>query len=136
VAKSLTDLFVKEADVWSSLEQVHTDLAKNLAKYLIEQNVSDSSASLKVALDPFGLTLTGAPAELKAKLVPVAKQQIEDKADVIDADYLKATDAMTKSLQEMSKRIHLVAEGKPMDFRATPLTVATVEQWAAHVAAY
>ena len=136
VAKSLTDLFVKEADVWNSLEQVHTDLAKNLAKYLVEQNASDYSAPLKVVLTPFGLTLSSAPAELKAKLVPVVKQQIEDKADAVDADYLKATDAMTKSLEEMSKRIHLVAEDKPMAYRAPPLTVATVEQWAAHFAAY
>jgi hypothetical protein len=136
VAKILTDLFAKETDVWNSREAVHTQMAKNLAEYLADQDAVDNSAPLKVALDPFGLTPSVAHPDLSAKLAPLVKQQIATKAAACDDDYLKATDAMTKSLQEMSKRIRLVAEGKPMSFRLPPVTVDSVEQWATHLATY
>jgi len=51
----------------------------------------------------------------------------------MDSAYEKATDAMTKSLQEMSQRIHTVAEDKPMAYRSAPLSVYTEEAWASQI---
>ena len=107
-----------------------------MADYLAEHDAIDTSGFLKVALDPLGLTPSVASPELKAELAPLTKQQITARAAALNDAYVKATGAMMASLQEMSQRIHLVAEDKPMVFRVPPVTIATVEQWAAHVANY
>lgn len=133
-AQGLTALFVKESAVWNSVEAVHTQVAANLALYLVDHDGVDTPALLKVALDPFELTPATPSDEMKAALTPLARQQVEARKAALDDSFEKATDAMTKSLQEMSKRIHTVAEDKPMAFRTPPATVATVEKWAAGVA--
>lgn len=132
-SQGLTALFAKESDTWNSVETVNTQMAQTLAIYLVDHDATDNSALLKVALDPFGLTSSVASPDLKAQLASLAKQQIATRAEARDDAYLKATEAMTKSLQEMSKRIHLVAEDKPMAFRMPPVTVTTVEKWATQV---
>ena len=43
---------------------------------------------------------------------------------------------MQKSLDEMARRIHLVALDKPMDFRAPPITVQNVEKWVALIVSF
>jgi hypothetical protein len=137
-AKGLSDLFQKEAPIWNSLEQVYTDFAAGLANDLLDGNDIDlnafASSSLKSTLGSFGLDASTPTAQLTAKLTPLATQQIADRRAELDHDYLKATDAMTASLEEMSKRIHCVAEDKPMAFRVPPLTLATVQKWAAAAA--
>jgi hypothetical protein len=135
-SQGLTALFIKEGEVWNSVETVYSQIAENLAVYLVDKEAIDNSSLLKVALDPFGLTPSAAAPELKAKLAPLAKQQITARKTALDDSYIKATDAMTKSLQEMSKRIQAVAEDKPMAFRMPPITVANVEKWASQVESY
>lgn len=133
--EGLANLFIKESPAYNSIQQVYARIAGNLAGNLVDRNATDNFGVLKVALDPFGLVSSGSPADLNSKLAPLAKQQITAKETALDNSYTKATDAMTKSLQEMSRRIHLVAGEKPMDFRAPPLTLSTVEAWAAQVMA-
>jgi hypothetical protein len=135
-SQGLTALFVKESDTWNSVETVNTQMAQTLAVYLVDHDATDNSALLNVALDPFGLTPSAASPDLKAQLASLARQQIATRAEARDDAYLKATEAMTKSLQEMSRRIHLVAEDKPMAFRMPPATVTTVEKWATQVVSY
>ena len=135
-SQGLTALFIKEGEVWNSVDTVYAQLAANLANYLVDHDATDNTALLKAALDPFGLTPAAPSAEVKAALVPLAKQQITARQAALDDSCAKATDAMTKSLQEMSKRIHAVAEDKPMAFRMPPVTVANVEKWAAQVESY
>jgi hypothetical protein len=136
IAKGLTALFIKEGEVWNSVETNYTKTASVLAGYLVDHDATDQSALLKVALDPFGLTPAVITPELKASLAPLAKQQIAAHATKLDDAFVKATDDMTKSLEEMSKRIEAVAEDKPMAFRMPPVTVANVEKWAAQVGTY
>jgi DNA mismatch repair ATPase MutL len=135
-SKGLTALFIKEGEVWNSVETNYTTIAATLAVYLVDQDATDSSWLLKVALDPFGLTPATTSSNLRTQLTPLAKQQIETRTKALDESYLKATDAMTKSLQEMTQRIDAVAEDKPMAFRMPPLTVALVEKWATQIESY
>ena len=132
-AKGLSNLFAKEAGIWSSAEIVYSSIGSNLAQSLVDGNATDNTALLKVALDPFGLSPLSSSAAMNAELAPLAKQQIAAKKAEMDSAYAKATDAMTKSLQEMSERIHTVAEDKPMAWRSAPLSVSTVEGWATQI---
>jgi hypothetical protein len=136
IAKDLSSLFTKEAPSWNATEQIYIEHASDLANYLAKHNGIDNSAQLKLALDPFGLTPAPPSAQISAALAPLAKQQIASQAIALNASFVKATTAMEQSLEEMSQRIHLVAEDKPMAFRTPPLTIATVEQWANQVASY
>ena len=136
LASGLSSLFDKEAPAWNSVDSVYLQLAATLARDLSNDNAVDYSPLLKPALDPFGLTPLASSANLNAKLAPLVEQQIAARLAEQSSSYSKATDAMSKSLQEMSQRIHLVAADKPMAFRAAPITVATVEQWATQAASY
>jgi hypothetical protein len=133
LASGLSSLFDKEAPSWKSVDDVYVQLAATLAEDLVERNAVDNSALLKPALDPFGLTPSLPAPDLNTKLTPLAKQQIAAKQAALLTAYSNATEAMSKSLKEMSQRTHLVATDKPMAFRLPPLTVATVEQWANQV---
>jgi hypothetical protein len=132
-AKGLSDLFVKEEPVWISINEVYVQVASNLAGDLVDGNHTDNSALLKAALDPFALKPTVPSAELNTKLAPLAHQQIDRRKAGLLALFTHVTDAMAMSLQEMSKRVHLVAEDKPLSFKTAPLTLATVQQWVAQV---
>ena len=59
-----------------------------------------------------------------------AEQQVAAKQDALKAAQKQATADMEKSLQQMSDRIHLVADEKPMELRIAPLTIPNVEKWA------
>ena len=131
--KVLSDLFAKEAEVWNSAEVVYSSIGSTLAGNLVDGNVTDNAALLKVALDPFGLSPSTASADLNAQLAPLAKLQIAAKKSAMDSDYLQASNAMATSLEEMSQRIHTVAEDKPMAFRSAPLSVSTVEKWTSQI---
>jgi len=102
----------------------------------VDQNAVDNSVLLKPALDPFGLTLSAPAPNLNTKLAPLVKQQIAARQATLVTAYSNATEAMSKSLQEMSQRIHMVATDKPMAFRVPPVTVTAVEQWATQVLSY
>lgn len=134
--KALSDLFAKETGVWNSTEEVYSSIAATLAKNLVDANATDNSAMLKVALDPFGLTPSAGSADTNTKLAPLAKQQIATRQKQMDASFEQATQAMSDSLAEMGKRIDAVAAGKPMVFRFPPVSLATVEKWAAQAVAY
>ncbi len=133
LASGLSALFDKEASSWTSVDDVYVQLAATLAGNLLDQNAVDNSALLKPSLDPFGLTPSAPAPDLNTKLAPLAKQQIAARKAALVTAYSNATDAMSKSLQEMSQRIHMVATDKPMAFRVPPVTVATVEQWTTQV---
>jgi hypothetical protein len=133
-ARGLTALFIHEGAVWNSVEAVHTQVAKNLAVYLVDHDGADNSALLKVALHPFGLSPAAPTGDLKAALAPLAKQQIATRTAALDDSHAEATDAMTKSPQEMSDRIHAVSEDKPMPLRMAPIQLSTVDKWATQVA--
>ena len=133
-AQGLATLFTHEGAVWNSVEAVHTQVAANLAVYLVDNDGTDNSALLKVALHPFGISPATPAGDLNAALIPLAKQQIATRTAALDDSYAKATDAMSKSLQEMSDRIHTVAEDKPMPLRMAPIALGTVEKWTAQVA--
>jgi hypothetical protein len=132
-AKGLSDLFVKEEPVWISTNEVYVKVASNLAGDLVDGNHTDNSALLKAALDPFALKPTVPSAELNTQLAPLAHQQIERRKAGLLASFPRITNAMGMALKEMSKRVHLVAEGKPMSFHTVPLTIETVKIWAAQV---
>jgi len=136
IADGLSALFDKEAPSWKSANDVYVQLAATLAASLVGQNAVDNSAMLKPALDPFGLTPSTPSADLSMKLAPLAKQQIADRQAALVAAYDKASDAMSKSLKEMSQRIHLVATDKPMAFRIPPVTLTNVQQWVTQVQSY
>jgi hypothetical protein len=136
LASGLSALFDKEADSWKSSDDVYVQLAATLAGNIADQNAVDSAALLKPALDPFGLTSSAPAPDLNTKLTPLVKEQISARQAALLASYSNATDAMSKSLQEMSQRIHMVATDKPMAFRLPPVTVATVETWSTQVLSY
>jgi hypothetical protein len=135
LARGLHDLFVQEAPVWSSTEQVHSALASVLAESLVDEDAVDESGLLVVTLKPFGLAPAMAPKTVNRQLAPLAKEQIADRHKALDDDFAKATECMEKALGEMSARIHLVATEQPMRFRAEPLTLETVKKWAAEASA-
>lgn len=128
--KGLRDLFDEEADVWNAREVLYSDIAGNLASSLVDANATDTMPLLKVALAPFGLTPSTASPELNAKLAAAARNQIQTRKADLDSSFQKATSDMSKSLHTMADRIDTVAKDKAMDFHSTPVTVASVEQWA------
>lgn len=133
-AQSLSDFFVKETDVWNSMEEVDSQIAANLAASLVDANVTDNRAVLGVALAPFGLVPASSIGDLNEKLAPVAKQQIATKKTAMDETYKTATDGMAKALAQMAQRIQTVADGKPMAEKRAPLSLAAVQQWVTQVA--
>lgn len=133
LASGLSTLFDKEAPAWKTVDEVYVRLAATLAGDLVDQNSVDYASILKPALDPFKLSPSGTTKDMQAKLAPLAKQQITDRQAALLSSYDHAEEDMSKSLQEMSKRIHLVATEKPMAFRLPPLTLTNVEKWAKEV---
>jgi hypothetical protein len=132
-AKGLADLFKKEAPIWISTNEVYVQVASTLANNLVDQNATDNAQVLKAALDPFGLKPTVPSAEMNTQLGPIAREEIARRKVGLIKSFATITGAMGSSLEEMSKRVHLVAEDKPMSFRTAPLTIATVEKWAAQI---
>ena len=132
-AAALAKLFEKEAPAWGTVQTTYTDIAATAANGLVDRDVVDETALLKAALDPFGLAESDRAHDLNAALKPVAKRQIDQRKQTLDAACLRATSDMQKSLDEMARRIHTVALDKPMDFRAPPVTAENVEKWVALV---
>ena len=132
--KALRDLFDKEQDIWNDRELLYSGIASNLATSLVDASATDNTAVLKIALDPFGLAPSSVPSSLppdmSARLAVLAKAQIQTRKSAMDASFQKASSDMSKSLHTMSTRVDAVANEKPMDLRTTPLTVASVEEWA------
>ena len=134
--KGLSDLFAKEEPAYVSMNTVYVDLASTLASGLVDRKQTDNSSVLKVALDPFGLKPSVTSADLNTQLAPLATQRIVARKAAMLRSFDTISDAMSKSLQEMSHRIHLVAENKPMTSRAAPFSIATVQHWATQLGAF
>ena len=135
-AAALAKLFEKETPASNSIHAVYTQIAANAAQGLVDKGVVDETPLLKTALDPFGLALSEQARTLNKDLAPAAARQIAQRRQTLDNSYSRATADMQKSLDEMARRIHLVALDRPMDFRAPPITVENVEKWAALVASF
>ena len=135
-AAGLAKLFEKETPAWNSIHTVYTQIAANAAQGLVDKGVVDETPLLKTALDPFGLALSEQARTLNKDLAPAASRQIAQRRQALEDSYSRATADMQKSLDEMARRIHLVALDKPMDFRAPPITVQNVEKWVALIVSF
>jgi hypothetical protein len=102
----------------------------SLAKTLLQKGQTDPSGFFKVALDPYGLTPEVTDPALRNGIEKLAEAQVDQKAKALQDSQQSATDDMEKSLKQMSERIDLVANAKPMEVRMPPVTVANVEKWA------
>lgn len=126
---SLTALFVKEEPVYDSIAEDYAKSSKALALYLVDKDQTDPSDFLKIILDPYGLTPRLTDPATKARMKPLAEEQINEKADALEAAQKKANEDMEKALKEMASRIQTVADNKPMAVRIPPITLANVEKW-------
>ncbi len=133
LVRNLAQLFASETPAWNSVDAVYTQLGADLAQTLVDQNGVNTSTLLTSPLEPFGLKPAVPTTDESERLKPLAKQQIATRQASLDAAYAKATTDMGKSLDEMARKVHVVAEDKPIVVRATPLTLASVEQWVAQI---
>lgn len=134
-ASNLSGWFVRQEPQCESIGRDYARVSKSLALTLLEKGQTDPSNFLKVALDPYGLTPDLTDPALKLKVKALAKEQVGQKADALEAAQKSATEAMEKSLKEMSKRIDLLANEKPMALRSAPISIADVEEWASQFTA-
>ena len=130
LTKSLHDFFVKEEPDYQSIGDQYAVLSGSLAISLLKNGQTDPAGFFKVALDPYGLTPQVTDPKLRDGIEKLAEQQVTAKEDALKTAQKKANDDMEKSLQQMSDRIHLVADDKPMELRIAPLTIPNVEKWA------
>lgn len=134
-ATNLSGWFVGQEPQCESIGRDYARVSKSLALTLLEKDQTDPSDFLKVALDPYGLTPQLTDPALKLKVKALAKEHVGQKADALEAAQKSATGAMEESLKEMSKRIDLLANEKPMALRSAPISIADVEQWASRFTA-
>jgi hypothetical protein len=129
-ATALDGFFAKEAPDYESIGKDYASISSSLAKSLLQNRQTDPSGFFKVALDPYGLVPEVTDAKLRDKLEKLAEEQVDQKAQALQDSQKSATDDMEKSLKQMSDRIKLVADDKPMEVRIAPITLANVEKWA------
>jgi hypothetical protein len=122
-------LFANEKPVYESLYRNELVLASSIAKELIKKNQVDTSGLLASAMQPFGLTPDVKDATLIASLNEYAAVEVESERMAKADAQAKATDAMDKALQEMSKRVHELATSKVINPRGDPPTLKDVEKW-------
>lgn len=130
---ALTTFFTREEPDCNSIGATYAAVSKSMALYLVEHGQADPSDLLKVVLAPYGLTAHLTDAGFEARILTIAKQQINQKADALEAAQKSASNSMEKSLKEMATRIQVVADDKPMSARIPPITLANVEKWSADV---
>ncbi|HEY1903879.1 MAG TPA: hypothetical protein VGG56_15710 [Terracidiphilus sp.] len=130
LTKGLHDFFVKEEPDYQSIGDQYAVLSGSLANSLLQNGQTDPAGFFKVALDPYGLTPQITDPKLRDGIEKLAEQQVTAKQDALKTAQNKATADMEKSLQQMSDRIDLVANEKPMELRIAPLSIANVEKWA------
>lgn len=137
--KALAELFRKESPGYTEIQLDAVQESETLAQALVRRGQVDATAAIEPALAPLGLTARLAPSaadpSLPQRLQPVLTQQIQQRGAALDASSQAATGAMQASLDELVKRVHLVALGSPMRLRLKPPALSTVERWSAGVAA-
>ena len=129
-ATALDGFFAKEALDYESIGKDYAVISSSLAKSLLQNGQTDPSGYFKVTLDPYGLIPEVTDTKLRGKLEKLAEGQVDQKAQALQDSQKSATDDMEKSLKQMSDRIKLVADEKPMEVRIPPITLANVEKWA------
>jgi hypothetical protein len=134
-ATALGDFFAKESPDYESIGKDYAVISTSLAKSLLQNGQTDPSGFFKVALDPYGLTPEVTDTKLRDKLEKLAEEQVDQKAQALQDSQKRASDDMEKSLKQMSDRIKLVADDKPMEVRIAPVTLANVEKWASEFSA-
>jgi len=131
LTKGLLDFFVKEEPDYQSIGNQYAVLSSSLALSLLQNGQTDPAGFFKAALDPYGLVPQITDPKLKAGIEKLAEKQIADKAEALKTSQKQAAGDMEKSLRQMSERVDLVANEKPMELRSAPLSIANVEKWAA-----
>jgi hypothetical protein len=129
--RALHDFFDKEQPDYESIGTQYSVLSGSLAVNLLQNKQTDPSGFFKVALDPYGLTPQITDPKLRDGIEKLAEQQVAQKQEALKTSQKQATDDMEKALKQMSDRIDLVANDKPMEIRLAPLSVANIEKWAA-----
>ncbi len=129
-ATALDGFFAKEAPDYESIGKDYAVISSSLAKSMLQNGQTDPSGYFKIALDPYGLIPEVTDTKLRGKLEKLAEEQVDQKAQALQDSQKSATDDMEKSLKQMSDRIKLVADDKPMEVRIAPITIANVEKWA------
>ncbi|MBT9331563.1 hypothetical protein [Paracidobacterium acidisoli] len=128
-ASAVSELFRQEQPAYDALFMQNLVLAQSLAAELLKRGWVNEGELLSPILQPFHLAPPQSSPEIHQKLMPYAQQQLATQMAALTAAEKKATDGMTKALDEMSERIHQLASDKAMDKRSTPLTLADVEKW-------
>ena len=131
---AISTLFSSEKPVYESLYSTYFALAQSLAKESIKRNWVDSSGLLQPALKPFGLNSSpSGMVEINSALRGYEQKTLAFQADSHRAMQSAATDGMAEALQEMSKRIHVLASEKSMLSRGKPTSLSGVEKWLLNV---
>ena len=130
----LDALFSKEMPGYESIDDQYLREAADFTRSLVQDGDVEESHFLKDTLTLFDLAPGVASPEARKKLDALALKQIQAKSDEQKTAFNDSTVAMEKSLSEMSRRIDLVANEKPMTFRAAPQSLATVKKHSAKAA--
>lgn len=130
---SLTAFFDLEKGTYDSINQAYLVTAKSVADYMVNNNQVDPSAVFVSSLQPFGLSAAISREQIRTNLQQYLLGQIDTQYAVKLKAAQEATVAMDQALEEMDKRVKLVAEDKPMTIRIPPFSLATVESWIAVV---
>jgi hypothetical protein len=132
-AGHLATWFEKEELFCDSIGANYADASAVLAHLFVRNKQIDPSASLSVALQPYGIAPHVTDPELLTKLVAQADAQIDTESAAIAAGQKEASKAMEQALTDMTSRMHALATGKPMSFRMAPPTLTDVQNWINYV---
>jgi len=130
---AITELFFKEKATYDSLERVHLGEASQVAQDLTNKNGVDPTPLLSPALKPFGLAPLPISPSLQSALKQLALSRLQGATDDAVKKEATASAAMLSALQEMSRRVHLLATEHSMSLRGNPFSLKTVESWVASI---
>lgn len=130
---SLAAFFDSEKGTYDSINRAYLVTAKSVAVDMVKNNQVDPSAVFVSSLQPFGLTAAIGREQIRTNLQQYLLGQTDAQYAVKLKAAQEATAAMDKALEEMDKRVRLVADDKPMTIRIPPFSLATVESWIAEV---
>lgn len=128
--QAISDLFAKEKPTYDSIARTHIHQASQVARDLISANEVDYSSMLAPALKPFSLSALPSNPTLQTQLKPLAMSRLDTATDTATQKEEKASTAMLDALREMSSRMNLLANEKPMPIREAPFSLRLVEDWA------
>ncbi|MBS1815039.1 MAG: hypothetical protein JSS87_09220 [Acidobacteria bacterium] len=125
----LLTLFEKEKPAYDSIARTHARQASQVARDLINSNAVDPAPMLSPALKPFGLTSLPPSSSLQASLKTLALARLKTATEEATLKEEAASTAMLDALREMSSRVHLLANEKPMPLRGDPTSLKLVRYW-------